>query len=415
VSLTSYQDFVASAARYSCVPVVKQVLADLLTPVSVFLKIAELSDYAFLLESNEPNESHGRYSFLGKDPAVVLRQEGTGAVMERHGVETSVDEPFLVVLERAMSRYRADVVPGLPHLLGGAVGYFGFDAASMVARTATTGSIESEGSRDRAGVHAEFMIFDTLLVFDHLKDRILIVANASVNEGDSMEAQYQFACARISFLERELDRTLSRSTTTAPRVTPAARADADARLEEAVSRARLAASGGACLEVTLCETVTTRPPDPFSFYRALRHTAPSTYMYFLRCGPRVICGSSEETVMRVDPPAGGEAEFAFRRLQQLVARVPSASVCGVPAGAARAVIAAAETLSRSAFGGAVGYLDFTGALDFCTASRVMAVDGQNARLQAGVRIDLSADRRAMSGRRDIETLLQTLASSEAVR
>lgn len=415
MSLTSFEDFVAAAARSSCVPVVKQVLADLLTPVSVFLTIAEFSDYAFLLESHEPSGPHGRYSFLGKDPALILRTDGTGAVLERHGVATDTDEPFLAVLDRVMTTYPAKVAPDLPRFLGGAVGYFGFEAASIPAPPAADAATEPQESRSRSGALAELMIFDTVLAFDHLRDCLLVVANASVNEGDSMEAQYEFACARIAFLERELERGLSRGTSTASRVTPAVWADADARLQEAVSRARFVASGGACIEVTLCETVSADLPDPFAFYRALRHTAPATYMYFLKCGSRVVCGSSDETLMRADPPATGEAEITSRRLRELVARVPSPSVCGEPAEAARAVISATETLPRSMFGGAVGYVGFTGALDFCTASRVMAVDGRHTSLQAGVRIDLSADHGPTSGRRDIETLRQALVSSETVR
>lgn len=411
MSATSSLDFAAAAARASCVRVVKHFAADTLTPVAAFLTLAELSDHAFLLEGYGPAEPRRRYSFLGKDPAIVLRQQGTGAVLERHGVMTSVDEPFVVVLERTLSRYRAEAAPGLPPFLGGAVGYVGVEAASASVPSAPD---DADDPRHRSRPHAEFMIFDTVLVFDHLHDRLFIVANAWINEGESVEAQYRFACARISFLERELERSLSRSATLAPVVSPVG-TDAGARLEGAVSRARLAASGGSGIEVMVYQTATANLPDPFSFYRALRYTAPSTYMFFWKCGTRVVCGSSEETLMRVDSPVWGKSELDRLRLSELVSRVSSSSVCGVPAGAVRARVVEAATPIRSMIGGAVGYVDFAGALEFCTASRVMTVDGPHACVEVGAPIGSSAAGEPMSNGRDIETLLQTLASHETVR
>src|SRR5206468_465760 len=129
---TSFDEFKDLARRGTFVPVCKEIVADLLTPVSAFLKIAEHADYAFLLESVEGGEHVGRYSFLGD--------------------------------------------------VGG-----GGDGA------------------DQAG----FMLFDTVLAFDHVQHRILIIANARITADDDLESLYQFARAKIEFLERELERSLS--------------------------------------------------------------------------------------------------------------------------------------------------------------------------------------------------------------
>src|SRR5687767_9577710 len=102
-----------------------------------------------------------------------------------------------------MNGFRSPFVPGLPRFTGGAVGYFGYDTAEWfepaVART------DGAAAGDAAG----FMLFDTVLAFDHVQHRILLIANARVSGDDDLRALYQFACAKIAFLERELERALS--------------------------------------------------------------------------------------------------------------------------------------------------------------------------------------------------------------
>src|SRR6516225_4090027 len=101
--LTTFDEFKELAQRGTFVPVWKEIVADLLTPVSAFLKIAEHSDYAFLLESVEGGEQVARYSFLGKDPFLVLRSRGGRTIVERSGVTTESAEPFVPVLRRLMA------------------------------------------------------------------------------------------------------------------------------------------------------------------------------------------------------------------------------------------------------------------------------------------------------------------------
>ena len=111
---TTFEEFVDLARRGTFVPVVREIMADLLTPVSAFIKIAEHSDYAFLFESVEGGEQVARYSFLGKDPFLVLRARGARTIMDRSGVTTESDEPFIDVTRRLMTEFQAPFVPGLP-------------------------------------------------------------------------------------------------------------------------------------------------------------------------------------------------------------------------------------------------------------------------------------------------------------
>ena len=105
MTITSFEEFKDLAKRGTFVPVCKEIVADMLTPVSAFLKIAEHSDYAFLLESVEGGEQVGRYSFLGKDPFLILRSRGGKTTVERMGETTETDSPFIATVPEVFSTY----------------------------------------------------------------------------------------------------------------------------------------------------------------------------------------------------------------------------------------------------------------------------------------------------------------------
>src|SRR5438876_7788237 len=128
MKITSLEEFRELAQRGTFVPVCKEIVADLLTPVSAFLKIAEDADYAFLLESVEGGEHVGRYSFLGKDPFLILRAHGGTTTVERGGITTESDRPLVETLRKLMAAFRSPFVPELPRFTGGAVGYLGYGA-----------------------------------------------------------------------------------------------------------------------------------------------------------------------------------------------------------------------------------------------------------------------------------------------
>src|SRR5687767_15864034 len=136
MKITSFDEFKDLARRGTFVPVCKEIVADLFTPVSAFLKIAEDADYAFLLESVEGGEHVGRYSFLGKDPFLILRGRNGRTVMERAGVTTDAVKPFVQTLRELMNSFQSPFVPGLPRFTGGAVGYFGYETAAWFEPTA---------------------------------------------------------------------------------------------------------------------------------------------------------------------------------------------------------------------------------------------------------------------------------------
>ena len=292
--LTTFEEFRELAQRGTFVPIYKEIVADLLTPVSAFLKIAEHSDYAFLLESVEGGEQVGRYSFLGKDPFLILRSRGGKTIVDRAGQTTESDRPFIEVLRELMASVHAPVVPGLPRFTGGAVGYLGYDAAAWFEPITLQPGAEVE---DEAG----FMLFDTVLAFDHVRHRILIIANARITGDEDLESLYQFACAKIAFVERELERPLSKAARAdAPPIAVTSNVNRD-QFESMVRTAKEYIAAGDVYQVVLSQRFETPlAADPFTVYRALRHVNPSPYMYFLRLGERSIVGSSPEMLVRVE-------------------------------------------------------------------------------------------------------------------
>jgi anthranilate synthase component I len=299
MKITSFEEFKELARRGTFVPVCKEIVADLLTPVSAFLKIAEHADYAFLLESVEGGEHVGRYSFLGKDPFLILTAREGRTVIERAGATSESDRPFIDTLRSLMADYRSPFVPDLPRFTGGAVGYFGYGASSWFEPV-----LGDLGRSDDGANQAGFMVFDTVLAFDHVQRRILIIANARITADDDLESLYQFACAKIQFLERELERGLSHEA-------PAGGGGLEVRssytregFEAHVRTAKEHIAAGDIYQVVLSQRFEADVTvEPFTVYRALRHVNPSPYMYFIRMGGASgvsIVGSSPEMLVRVE-------------------------------------------------------------------------------------------------------------------
>jgi anthranilate synthase component 1 len=292
--MTSFEEFTSLAEQGTFVPVCKEIAADLLTPVSAFMKIAEHSEYSFLLESVEGGERSARYSFLGKDPFIVLRSRRGQTIIDRNGVRTESQGKFIDTLREMMTELKAPTVPGLPRFTGGAVGYMGYDTAAWFESVPLK---EGASDEDDAG----FMMCDTVLAFDHVGHRILIIANARITTGQDLETLYRFACTKIRFLERELGRALSTPVPSKQSPLTVTSNVTRARYEEMIGTAKQYIAAGDIYQVVPSQRFETPfSADSFSAYRALRRINPSPYMYYLRMGGRAIVGSSPEMLVRVE-------------------------------------------------------------------------------------------------------------------
>jgi anthranilate synthase component 1 len=290
-----------AAAGFNLIPLSREITADLETPVSAFLKIAS-ETYAFLLESVQGGEKWGRYTFLGTDPALVLRAKDTRMEVIRPGrsVEVrDVSEP-LGSLRAELSRYRAPKLPGLPPFFGGAVGFLAYDIVRHIERLPTP-------PPDELGVPDLCLMFtDTMLVFDNLRQSLRIVADASLDEFDSAHTAYQNAAAKIDRLIAKLAQPprlprLAPQQNAADRDTPVASNFTRESYIQTVLRAKEYIAAGDVIQVVPSQRF--QAPlavHPFNLYRSLRTINPSPYMFYLRMDDITLVGASPEVMVRLN-------------------------------------------------------------------------------------------------------------------
>lgn len=298
----SFDLFCRKAKEGNLIPVYREILADTETPVSAFLKIAT-SDYAYLLESVEGGEKWGRYSFLGVDPATLIRANGDRVEVIRDGKATQIaaDGNPLLVLEKLLSEYKPVEVEGLPRFFGGAVGYIGYDMVRFFE------PVEFKAA-GRPNPDLFFLLTDTLLIFDNVKHRIKVVSNALIQDGNLKET-YQKAVEKIDALIARLRRPLKQERASSTgRNRPAAPTSNFTREEfkKAVFAAKEYIKAGDIFQVQISQRFSTPiSSDPFTVYRALRSINPSPYMFFLKFGALQLVGTSPEVLVRLE---GRQAE-----------------------------------------------------------------------------------------------------------
>jgi anthranilate synthase component I len=293
-----YKEFLRLARQATLVPVVKSVSADLLTPVSAFLAIAEKEPCAFLLESNERGEQIGRYTFLGTRPYMRVRaREGEVEIERGRRRQTQRDSVFQVV-KSLLREHRPVSVPGLPPFTAGAVGYFAYDVVR---------ELENIGTRAKDDVKlpgAELMFFNRLLAFDHLRHQIHIMATADV-AAEAPRRAYDRALRDIAAIEKKLAAGLRPALWRKSGNGPTAKLKVHAgtsreRFLKNVERCKEYIAAGDIFQVVLSQRLDFTPGvKPFDLYRALRQVNPSPYLYFLRMDDTHILGSSPEMLVRV--------------------------------------------------------------------------------------------------------------------
>jgi anthranilate synthase component 1 len=454
------------AREGNVIPVRARVVDDCETPVSAFLKLRAGEPEGapcFLLESAEQGQV-GRYSFVGLRPRAMLRWSD-GLLSEWSGADLGVDseptstesapDPYAAVATR-LQRYRPAPVPGLPPFTGGAVGFFAYDLVRTVEPL-------GEPNPDPLGLpDMALMVTDAMLVFDHLRHELTILACAFVEEDGSVEAAYERAAATIGEMRERLRGAVpvpERATVSEP-----------PEFESNVSREEFEASvariveyvhAGDAFQVVPSQRFSAPAPvEAFSVYRGLRAVNPSPYMYFLEFGDFQIAGASPEPLVRVigdrvearpiagTSPRGGSEDEDRRLAERLIndpkeraehvmlvdlgrndlgrvcqygsvkvdelmvvetyshvlhivsqvsgklkvgvsamdvlrSALPAGTLSGAPKVRAMQIIDELETVKRSGYGGAIGYLSWNGDLDTAIHIRTVVVKDGQLHVQAG--------------------------------
>jgi len=278
------------------VPVHKRLSADLLTPVSAYMQLRRGARQPFLLESVEGGEKLARYSFLGKDPYLTVRAQGSTTHTEfSDGSNESRDESVFKVLAELMGRYKEVVTEGLPRLTGGAVGYFSYDCIRLIER------IPDDNPSDIEAPDAMWCFYDCIAAFDHLKHQLVLIVSAFVKPGTDLKEAYDEAVGKLSEMESTFATPLSAGSS---RVTLKGEVTSNFEREDfesAVERAKRYIYEGDIFQVVLSQRFSSEySGDPFNLYRALRQVNPSPYLFYLDFSEFKLIGSSPEVLVRVE-------------------------------------------------------------------------------------------------------------------
>jgi len=433
------------------VPVYKEILADMDTPVSVLQHFSECEN-AFLLESMEGGETWGRYSFAGIDPELLLETD--------HSCGRSGE---LEALRSIYSNLKVAELPGLPRFFGGAVGFTGYEAINEFENMPSPKS-GSATVRPRSC----FLKVDKIIVFDNVRHTIKIVFCTRPQDAVSAEAAYDAALQQIEDVEKSMQQKSAAAIDKYPAVDFSSNMTRD-DYKNMVEKAKEYIVEGDIIQVVLSQRFSTQSEiPPLQLYRALRLLNPSPYTFFLKLGGKTLVGSSPEVMVRltgsrveVRPIAGtrprGATEQADRQLADdllsdekekaehvmlvdlgrndigriaesgsvqvteymvieryshvmhmvshvegilrrefdaydvLKATFPAGTLSGAPKIRAMEIIRELEPSPRGAYGGALGYISYTGNMDLAITIRTLEIEDGTVSVQAGAGIVYDSD------------------------
>lgn len=295
----SREDVLEYFKQGDLVPVYRTLLADLETPVSVYLKLTQDGYPAFLLESVEGGEQVGRYSFLGVNPRGTLTVKNNILTRNIDG-ETSTreldkTEDPLHVIQAEIERYTPVRVPNLPRFIGGAVGYLSYDVVRYFEK------LPSSAEEELDVPDAAFMLPDTLVIFDHAKHQLIVLANAH-NTGDP-NAAYNDAIRRIDKIVVALGNPLPQIPYDISTIDEPLKSNVEQSVyEENVRKAKEYIKDGDAFQIVLSQRFSRKTnASPLMIYRALRALNPSPYMFLLQFDENMtLLGASPEMMVRYE-------------------------------------------------------------------------------------------------------------------
>lgn len=434
---------------YTIIPICREIYADVITPITLLRKIANKYDRYFLLESVEQGTQWGRYSFLGFNPIVRVTCKNNVVTIEKDGEKTISELSPYDTLRGIMAQYKAPKLKDMPTFTGGLVGYFSY---AMIGYAEPILNLQESDFNDY-----DLMLFDKVIAYDHLKQKICIVVNMST---DNIDKNYEKALADIRELENLINNmpTGNFTVTTKPKFTCSVSKEEYCKK---IEKTKEYIVDGDIFQAVISRRFECEYKDSLiNAYRVLRTTNPSPYMVFMKTDDVELMSTSPETLVKlVDgtvttfPIAGsrprgitykedleleeglmqdekelsehnmlvdlgrndigkiseiGSVEVTkymevlkYSKIMHICSEVqgklkseydayscvnsilPAGTLSGAPKIRACEIIEEIEELPRGIYGGALGYIDFTGNLDTCIAIRMAVKKNDRVYIQAG--------------------------------
>jgi anthranilate synthase component 1 len=300
-----------AAQGYNRIPLIAEAFADLETPLTLYLKLAQTQNAGkntFLLESVVGGERFGRYSFIGLPATTLMRSFGNKIEVVKNGtaVETAEKNPLDFIAE-FQSRYKVALRPGMPRFCGGLAGYFGYDAVRHIEKR-----LADSAPKDDLGLpEIQLLVTEELAVIDNLSGKLYLIVYVDPGHPEA----YSKGRQRLKDLRAMLRRAVDVPVTSASVRTDSIREFAKEDYLKAVAQAKEYIMAGDLMQVQIGQRIKKPYVDsPLTLYRALRSLNPSPYMYFYNFGDMQIVGSSPEILVRNEALNDGNKKVTIRPL-----------------------------------------------------------------------------------------------------
>ena len=291
----TFKTFTELAAKYSAIPVSRRMMADILTPVSLFLSIRQSAVLPFLFESVEGGEHLARYSFLGCNPYQTLTFDGKVTKLSRlYGENQTTDETYFEALHRLTSEHTEPKLPDLPRLTGGAVGFSSYDTVRQIE------FLPDIPQEDLQIPEAVWSFYDEVYAFDHVKQQVVMMKTVFIDEGTDLRKAYELAEKALDRMEKKAVSVPARGGTFTLDAGKLTSNMDERKFHSMVEKAKSYIFEGDIFQVVLSQRFEVPfDGDSFTLYRALRMVNPSPYLFYLDFDDFALVGSSPEVLVRV--------------------------------------------------------------------------------------------------------------------
>ena len=405
---------IAKTGKYDILPVSCEILSDFITPIEAMRILQNVSTHCYLLESAQANEAWGRYTFLGYDPKLEINCIDGHMKLGKLSVETENPSEYI---RQILSEYKSPKFDYLPSFTGGLVGYFSYDYLGYKEKSIRGKARDTEDFKD-----VDLMLFDKVIAFDNLCQKIILIANMSL---DAPETGYNKAIVELKQLRELLmhgEKKQNMGGKLLGEVTPLFDKEQYCEMAE---KAKHHIKEGDIFQIVLSNRLSAPfEGSLFDTYRVLRTINPSPYMFYFSGTDVEVAGASPETlvklengvlhlgkvskfgsvqveklhsieryshVMHIGSTVRGEIREEYDALDAIEAVLPAGTLSGAPKIRACQLIGELEDNKRGIYGGAIGYIDFTGNMDTCIAIRIAYKKNGKVFVRSGAGIVADSD------------------------